>query len=158
MSARIRLFTDIRDELLTVVPTPHVGIDLRGYMQLTGDQFVNGAVFVVAGSGGGNVQYHPERRVREEMTFSIQGYVKSSMGTFNDVHATREAFYKKVWDKLTGLGMQTRLDVSLAANNQNGAVQIFHTSDPDTDEGQVPPFGYFRLPMMALLHIPLGTL
>lgn len=157
-SGRSRVFDDVLAELLAI-PSPntpkHGAKDLRGFNQLTGDKFP--AVFVVPASGG-TIQGHPGRHLREEMLFTIVGYILGQTETPDGVSDARETFFQAVLNATLGTGLQDRLQKSLAANGNSGAILIEHSTGPDTDEGQAPPFGFFILPMRAVLHYTRGAL
>ncbi len=153
-SVRTRVRDLVKAEILTLgAGVKHVAIDLLGFEQLTGDKFP--AVFIIIGSGGA-IEYGTSRWIREELPFDVIGYVK--VGTGLSVADAREAFYQLVFNKLTGQSMEDRINTDYANNNKQGAILLRHSGAPETDEGQAPPFGFFILPVTAVIHYKMASL
>jgi hypothetical protein len=150
----LRVMRMIVDEFRTIPGLGYAGLDLQGFQQLPKSRYP--AVYVSHGSGGRS-ESQPSERQRAELPLLITGYVLVPGATPDGITDLREALYQSVENALLGAGLRQRFqDDFLAFGQQVLPLEI--DSLPDTDEGQTPPFGYFLLPVRAVLHYPRGGL
>ena len=161
MSSVRRRVLDLITSHLRTEMVPHIARsvdqDLRGALQV-GSAGCPCLFVVTAENARGTTEHMPYQQVRETLAFSIIGYAVSDTSTEDGVARAREDFlqqtvaalYKK--DANDDEILHKALLADAITNNSNGAIDIRHSSPPDTDGGFSPPFGIFHLPCEATLH------
>jgi hypothetical protein len=158
-SLRRRVLNVLMAKLLEIPGIGKVSIDLRGYLQLMGDDFP--AAFVVARSDAEPAEGQPFGQQRLTMPFMIMCYVKAEGGGTepDGVSALREDFLQQVENVLMSDETVTAMQTA-GEQHGNGAAVLgpYHDGYGQMDEGQTPPFGYVEWLGSVILHYARGQL
>jgi hypothetical protein len=155
--ARERLLVIVKAQLEAMTPAPGlVALGYRDWTRLNERDYPACLIELGSGTPGDSLR-HPGLRLRERIPFDTYGIVNTGL-TGDGRQLERERFLIRVQNVLEG---PTILEALISDSNENGGgtTDLEVDGPPAVDQGMPPdtPFGVFRVPMIAIMHVTRGA-